>query len=76
MISPRTADRVTQIDLHRHFHALGTESIEEVRVQRDKGFGFVRYSTHAEAAAAIQIGNTQNMLLGKPIKKGLFQSLK
>ncbi|GAB2268968.1 Oligouridylate-binding protein 1B [Dionaea muscipula] len=62
------APEVTQIDLHRHFHALGTGSIEEVRVQRDKGFGFVRYSTHAEAAAAIQIGNTQNMLLGKPIK--------
>ncbi|GAB2288570.1 ubiquitin-specific protease ubp1, partial [Dionaea muscipula] len=59
---------VTQIGFRRHFHALGTESIEEVRVQHDKGFGFVRYSTHAEAAAAIQIGNAHNMLLGKPIK--------
>ncbi|CAI0419229.1 unnamed protein product [Linum tenue] len=42
--------------------------IEEVRVQRDKGFGFVRYSTHAEAALAIQMGNTQSFLCGKPIK--------
>ncbi|CAN1287405.1 Oligouridylate-binding protein 1B [Linum perenne] len=42
--------------------------IEEVRVQRDKGFGFVRYSTHAEAAFAIQMGNTQSLLCGKPIK--------
>ncbi|KAL9270250.1 Oligouridylate-binding protein 1B-like protein [Drosera capensis] len=62
------APETTQLDLHRHFYALGAGSIEEVRVQRDKGFGFVRYSTHAEAATAIQIGNTQNMLLGKPIK--------
>jgi len=42
--------------------------IEEVRVQRDKGFGFVRYSTHAEAALAIQMGNAQSLLLGKQIK--------
>ncbi|KAL8537835.1 hypothetical protein ACS0TY_012826 [Phlomoides rotata] len=62
------APEVTQIDLHRHFHALGAGSIEEVRVQRDKGFGFVRYSTHAEAAMAIQLGNTQSYLYGKPIK--------
>ncbi|KAL7100253.1 hypothetical protein ACP275_09G136100 [Erythranthe tilingii] len=60
---------VTQADLHRHFHALGAGSIEEVRVQRDKGFGFVRYSTHAEAAMAISIGNTQSSYLsGKQIK--------
>lgn len=42
--------------------------IEEVRIQRDKGFGFVRYSTHAEAALAIQMGNTQSFLCGKQIK--------
>ncbi|KAI4329061.1 hypothetical protein L6164_021365 [Bauhinia variegata] len=59
---------VTQLDLHRHFHALGAGAIEEVRVQRDKGFGFVRYSTHAEAALAIQLGNTQSILCGKQIK--------
>uniref|UniRef100_A0A5B7AA48 Putative oligouridylate-binding protein 1B n=1 Tax=Davidia involucrata TaxID=16924 RepID=A0A5B7AA48_DAVIN len=59
---------VTQLDLHRHFHALGAGVIEEVRVQRDKGFGFVRYSTHAEAALAIQLGNTQSLLYGKQIK--------
>ncbi|XP_057549328.1 oligouridylate-binding protein 1B-like [Amaranthus tricolor] len=62
------APETTQLDLHRHFHNLGAGSIEEVRVQRDKGFGFVRYSTHAEAALGIQLGNTQSMLLGKQIK--------
>ncbi|KAF7814005.1 oligouridylate-binding protein 1B [Senna tora] len=62
------APEVTQLDLHRHFHALGAGMIEEVRVQRDKGFGFVRYSTHAEAALAIQMGNSQSILCGKPIK--------
>ncbi|KAI9194449.1 hypothetical protein LWI28_006116 [Acer negundo] len=40
----------------------------EVRVQRDKGFGFVRFSTHAEAALAIQMGNNQSYLYGKQIK--------
>lgn len=58
----------TQLDLHRHFHVLGAGVIEEVRVQRDKGFGFVRYSTHAEAALAIQMGNAQSYLCGKIIK--------
>ncbi|KAJ6394285.1 hypothetical protein OIU77_023499 [Salix suchowensis] len=61
------APEVTQLDLHRHFHALGAGVIEEVRVQRDKGFGFVRFSTHAEAALAIQMGNTQS-LFGKQMK--------
>ncbi|XP_027368397.1 oligouridylate-binding protein 1-like isoform X1 [Abrus precatorius] len=61
------APEVTSVDLHQHFHALGTGTIEDVRVQRDKGFGFVRYSTHAEAARAIQMGNAQ-VLFGKPIK--------
>ncbi|KAF5190070.1 Oligouridylate-binding protein [Thalictrum thalictroides] len=61
------APEVTQLDLHRLFHLLGAGAIEEVRIQRDKGFGFVRYSTHAEAAMAIQIGNTR-MLFGKAIK--------
>lgn len=60
--------QVTQLDLHCHFHALGAGVLEEVRVQRDKGFGFVRYSTHAEAALAIQMGNSQSILCGKPIK--------
>lgn len=62
--------QATQLDLHRHFHALGAGVIEEVRVQRDKGFGFVRYSTHAEAALAIQMGNAQSILCGKPMKVG------
>ncbi|KHG03546.1 Nucleolysin TIAR [Gossypium arboreum] len=59
---------VTQVELHYHFHALGAGVIEEVRVQRDKGFGFVRYCTHAEAALAIQLGNTHSFLCGKQIK--------
>ncbi|XP_017223560.1 oligouridylate-binding protein 1 isoform X1 [Daucus carota subsp. sativus] len=58
---------VTSVDLHRHFHAFNAGVIEDVRVQRDKGFGFVRYSNHAEAARAIQIGNAR-ILFGKPIK--------
>lgn len=61
------APEVTSIDLHRHFHALGAGVIEDVRVQRDKNFGFVRFSTHAEAALAIQLGNAR-LLCGKPIK--------
>nr|KJB68273.1 hypothetical protein B456_010G235400 [Gossypium raimondii] len=62
------APEVTQVELHYHFHALGAGLIEEVRVQRDKGFGFVRYGTHAEAALAIQLGNTHSFLCGKQIK--------
>jgi len=60
--------QVTQLDLHRYFHALGAGVIEEVRVQRDKGFGFVRYNTHPEAALAIQMGNTQPYLFNRQIK--------
>lgn len=59
--------QVTSVDLHRHFHVLGAGIIEDVRVQRDKGFGFVRYSTHAEASLAIQMGNAR-ILCGKPLK--------
>ncbi|KAF3792313.1 Oligouridylate-binding protein 1B [Nymphaea thermarum] len=61
------APDVTQVDLHRQFHALGAGVIEEVRIQREKGFGFVRYSTHGEAALAIQMGNGR-IVCGKPIK--------
>ncbi|XP_063937531.1 oligouridylate-binding protein 1B isoform X2 [Daucus carota subsp. sativus] len=59
---------VNQADLHRHFHALNAGTIEEVRIQRDKGFGFVRYSNHSEAALAIQMGNNHSILYGKIIK--------
>ncbi|XP_020588498.1 oligouridylate-binding protein 1-like isoform X2 [Phalaenopsis equestris] len=58
---------VTQVDLHRLFHTLGAGQIEEVRIQRDKGFGFIRYSNHAEASLAIQMANGR-ILGGKPIK--------
>ncbi|KAK3034522.1 hypothetical protein RJ639_032511 [Escallonia herrerae] len=61
------APEVTSVDLHRHFHGFGAGVIEDVRVQRDKGFGFIRYSTHAEAARAIQMGNAR-ILFGKPLK--------
>ncbi|KAK9131467.1 hypothetical protein Sjap_011954 [Stephania japonica] len=61
------APELTQLDLHRLFYNLGAGTIEEVRVQRDKGFGFVRYSTHAEAALAIQVANAR-IVCGKPIK--------
>ncbi|KAL6635213.1 hypothetical protein ACP70R_027884 [Stipagrostis hirtigluma subsp. patula] len=49
------------------FHALDAGAIEEVRVQNGKGFGFVRYSNHAEAALAVQVGNGR-IVCGKPIK--------
>ncbi|KAI7752285.1 hypothetical protein M8C21_012798 [Ambrosia artemisiifolia] len=62
------APQVNQLELHRHFYSLGAGVIEEVRLQRDKGFGFVRYSNHAEAAVAIQLGNTQSLLYGRQIK--------
>ena len=45
----------------------GVGVIEEVRVQRDGGFGFVRYNTHIETSLAIWMGNTQSILCGKPI---------
>ncbi|CAN1236101.1 RNA-binding protein 208 [Linum grandiflorum] len=41
--------------------------IEEVRIQRDKGFGFVRYNTHEEATSAIRMGNGK-IVHGKPMK--------
>lgn len=68
--------QVTQVDLHRYFHALGAGVIEDVRIQHDKGFGFVRYSDHSEAALAIQMGNGR-IFCGKPIKVkfGLFGKL-
>lgn len=59
--------QVTQVDLHRYFHALGAGAIEDVRIQPEKGFGFVRYSNHSEAALAIQMANGR-VLCGKPIK--------
>lgn len=61
------AHEVTQDVLHRLFHALCAGAIEEVRIQHGKGFGFVRYSNHAEAALAIQMGNGR-IFGGKPIK--------
>ena len=46
---------------------LGAGVIEDVRVQREKGFGFVRYRTHEEAAYAIQAANGR-IMGGKSVK--------
>ena len=54
--------QVTPVDLHRHLYLLGVGTIEDVRVQRDKGFGFARYNAHVEAALAIQMGNARTVL--------------
>lgn len=62
--------QATMNDVRLFFHSLGAGSIEEVRVTRDKGFGFVRYSTHEEAALAIQMGNGQ-LIGGRQIKVSL-----
>ncbi|PIA43987.1 hypothetical protein AQUCO_01800214v1 [Aquilegia coerulea] len=61
------AHEVTQAELHRQFYNLGAGVIEEVRIQRDKGFGFVRYYTHEEAALAIQLANGR-IVCGKSMK--------
>ncbi|XP_074589812.1 RNA-binding protein 208-like [Curcuma longa] len=61
------AHEVTQTELHRQFHILGAGVIEEVRIQRDKGFGFVRYHSHDEAALAIQMANGR-LVCGKSMK--------
>nr|GEX99011.1 nucleotide-binding, alpha-beta plait [Tanacetum cinerariifolium] len=50
---------VAQLELHHHFYSLNAGVIEEVLLQRDKGFGFVRYNNHDEAALASQMGYTQ-----------------
>ncbi|XP_042408023.1 RNA-binding protein 208-like isoform X3 [Zingiber officinale] len=61
------AHEVTQTELHLQFHILGAGVIEEVRIQRDKGFGFVRYGSHDEAALAIQMANGR-IVCGKSMK--------
>ncbi|CAK9276305.1 unnamed protein product [Sphagnum jensenii] len=61
------AHEVSQAELHRQFHSLGAGIIEDVRVQRDKGFGFVRYRSHEEAAFAIQAANGR-VICGKSVK--------
>lgn len=66
--------QVTQPELHRQFHILGVGVIEEVRIQRDKGFGFIRFNTHEEAAMAIQMANGR-IVCGKSMKVFLHSSL-
>ncbi|XP_026663666.2 oligouridylate-binding protein 1B-like isoform X2 [Phoenix dactylifera] len=61
------AHEVTQAELHHQFHFLGAGVIEEVRIQREKGFGFVRYQTHEQAALAIRMANGR-ILCGKSVK--------
>lgn len=67
MIHLSLTGQVNRDELHRHFYNLGVGAIEEIRVQQEKGFGFVRYSTHGEAALAIQMANGL-VIRGKPIK--------
>lgn len=43
-------------------------------MQRDKGFGFVRYNTHEEAAMAIQMANGR-IIHGKSMKVIVFSFL-
>ena len=67
MIHRSLTGQVNRDELHRHFYNLGVGAIEEIRVQQEKGFGFVRYSTHGEAALAIQMANGL-VVRGKPLK--------
>ncbi|MCO5564256.1 hypothetical protein L7F22_017914 [Adiantum nelumboides] len=46
--------QVSQEELHAFFTGLGVGVIEDVCMARKRGFGFVRFSTHEEAALAIQ----------------------
>lgn len=57
------------MELHRQFYALQVGLIEEVKVNKEKGFGFVRYRTNKEAAAAIQAGNGR-VICGRSVKVG------
>ncbi|GKE08803.1 oligouridylate-binding protein 1-like protein, partial [Tanacetum coccineum] len=41
---------VTSVHLHCHFHALGVGVIQDARIQPDKGFGFIIYTSHVESA--------------------------
>ena len=75
---PPSFHQTTQADLHRHFYGLGASMavgaagagvIEEVRVRQEKGFGFVRYATHEQAAAAIEAGNG-SVFRGRLLKVG------
>jgi hypothetical protein len=65
--------QVSQAELHRWFHGWGAGVIEDVRVQKDKGFGFVRYRAHDEAAYAIQVANGR-VLCGKSVKVNALHS--
>lgn len=47
------------------FQNYGT--IEEIRVQKGKGYGFVRYQSHEQATRAIVAGN-ETTIQGRPIK--------
>eukprot|EP00250_Pteridium_aquilinum_P017774 c23780_g1_i1 orf=126-1820(+) len=61
------AHEVTEEELQQLFDMLGFGVIEDVRVPKKKGFGFVRYSTHEEAALAIK-GANGKIIGGKPLK--------
>ena len=59
------APEATEESLRQIFHSYGT--IEEVRIQKDKSFGFVRYQTHDQATRAI-ISASGTVLCNRTIK--------
>lgn len=59
--------QVTPEELHEFFNGLGAGAIEDVQIARRRGYGFVRYSNHEEAALAIQAADGK-IIRGWPIK--------
>ncbi|KAL8036035.1 hypothetical protein ABFX02_12G133600 [Erythranthe guttata] len=60
--------RVTEDNLSYHFSSFGIGKIECVRLTESGRYGFVRYSTHAEAADAIRAINNSMFLNIRAIK--------
>lgn len=58
------AREVTEDELRKEFDMLGVGVIENVFIPDEKNFGFVRYSTHEEAALAISAAKGK-IILGK-----------
>lgn len=55
------------------FHNFGT--IEEVRIQKDKGFGFVKFQNHDQATRAI-IAMNGTVVGNRPVRVGVLQALR
>ncbi|KAK6152027.1 hypothetical protein DH2020_014662 [Rehmannia glutinosa] len=63
------APEVTSVELHHHFHARRVGTIEDIRIQRDKGFGFIRYPVAMLKQPAIQMGNAR-LFLANQLRPG------